>query len=93
MVTFVTIAYVSKPSLPERSFSLLTFDLSCTQLYSGNPVLHQVCYALIQLASTLQVVKLLYSSVTKVSDKYRAQIKRVFGIGSAIFITAFGIWK
>lgn len=59
---------------------------------------HQVSYALIQLMSTVHVIRLLYSSTsplaaTPAAREQRLVIRRVFNSGAIIFISAFGIWN
>lgn len=78
--------------LPTVLITLVTF-ITVAYVYSGNPVFHQVAYGLIQLVSTTQIVYLLNSQKTKLTKEERFQIKRIFAVGSALFLTAFAIWK
>ncbi|UZJ55143.1 hypothetical protein CBS101457_004463 [Exobasidium rhododendri] len=78
--------------LPTALFLLVSF-ITVGYIYLGNPVFHQVAYALIQITSTIQVCRLLYSEKTKLTVKQRQQIKHIFQLGSAIFVFAFGIWN
>lgn len=78
---------------------MLTSPLSHTccaylkQIYNGNPVFHQAAYGLMQLVSTTQVVRLLRSKTSPLSQKQRKEISRLFWLGTVLFGGAFGLWK
>ncbi|CAO1625602.1 unnamed protein product [Parajaminaea phylloscopi] len=63
-----------------------------------NPILHQVAYAAIQVASTVRVLYLLYASSSplaqsKQAREKRATIRRSYHFGAAVFLTGFLIWN
>ncbi|CAO1637811.1 unnamed protein product [Sympodiomycopsis kandeliae] len=62
------------------------------------PILHQVAYATIQLATTIKVISLLWSSNSPLNQSTAARINRSmarksYGFGAAVFLTGFAIWN
>lgn len=63
-----------------------------------NPILHQVAYGAIQLASTIRVLYLLYASgsplaKTAEAREKRSMIRKSYHFGAAVFLTGFLIWN
>ncbi|PWN93659.1 alkaline phytoceramidase [Acaromyces ingoldii] len=83
--------------LPTVLILAVTF-ITVGYLYLGNPIFHQAAYATIQLVSTLRNLDLLYSSrspllASPAGRATRDQIQRTLGVGSVLFLGAFGIWN
>lgn len=78
--------------LPAALIATVTF-VTVAYIYNGNPVFHQVAYAILQILGTFQVSVLLRSKQAKLSKQQRKEISNLFVLGSTVFVAAFGIWK
>lgn len=79
-------------ALPVGLTALVAF-VTVTYVYYNNPVFHQISYAIMQVWGTIQVVSLLNSKEAKLTKQQRSEISHQLFVGSAIFVTAFGIWN
>lgn len=65
-----------------------------------DPLLHQLAYASIQLATTTKVLLLLYGrgstsplNATPASRRNRSMIRKSYMFGATVFLTGFAIWN
>ncbi|CAE6454933.1 unnamed protein product [Rhizoctonia solani] len=68
-------------------------SVSAIYLYYPNPVLHQVCFGLIQLTSTYRTVLLFKTAPASVPPADLRAAKHYILTGSLLFVLAFGIWN
>lgn len=59
----------------------------------GNPIFHQAAYGIMQTIATLQVVRLMKSKRTSLSEEQRKEISQLFVAGIGLFLAAFALWK
>lgn len=76
----------------------LVVAITVTYVSNGNPVFHQVSYALIQLVSTARVVYLLSSpsspyNTSQLGKQRKGEIQKLYLFGTVIFLTGFVIWN
>ena len=80
-------------ALPLTLFGLVVF-ITVAYLINNEPVFHQVAYASIQVASTVQVVMLLRAPTKSLVAAARMkEARNLYRTGGLIFLTAFGIWN
>ncbi|KAJ1304974.1 hypothetical protein OPQ81_000017 [Rhizoctonia solani] len=68
-------------------------SVSAVYLYYPNPVLHQVCFGVIQLTSTYRTILLFKTAPPSVPAADLKTAKHYILTGSLLFILAFGIWN
>jgi dihydroceramidase len=69
--------------------------ITVSYLALPNPVLHQVSYGAIQIATALRVLYLLYSSRSPLvsAPEQRERIRASYRFGAAVFIFGFVVWN
>ncbi|CAE6435044.1 unnamed protein product [Rhizoctonia solani] len=68
-------------------------SVSAVYLYYPNPILHQVCFGVIQLTSTYRTILLFRTAPSSVPQADLRAAKHYILTGSLLFVLAFGIWN
>ncbi len=85
------------PALP-IGLAVATIAFTLFYVQGVSAIIHQVVYATIQLASTIQVTYLLYSSKSPFASGQAGTLRRrqariLYGVGAVTFLTGFAIWN
>ncbi|KAB5589483.1 Vesicle-associated membrane protein 7B [Ceratobasidium theobromae] len=83
----------SQPLLARSSKSNVSGIPLTPSLYYPNPLLHQVCFAIINLSNTYRTILLFNSAPSTIPHSDLRAAKHYLVSGTLLFIVAFGIWN